>query len=196
MADVSLDMTKKLREMTGVSMMACKSALAEANNDINKAVEILRKKGEAKAGARAERSTKQGVILSYIHPNFKLGVLVHIGCETDFVAKSPEFQALAKDIAMHIAASAPMCTNPEDVPNELIEKEKEIWRDQLKREGKPEKMLEKIMEGKEKKFRDELALLSQPYVKNPEITVSQLLTDMMTKIGENVRLEKFVRYLI
>jgi len=196
MPDVSLDLIKQLREMTGVSMMACKSALAESNGDLNKAVEILRKNGEAKAVSRSERSTKQGVVISYIHPNFKVGVLIHLGCETDFVAKNADFQALAKDIAMHIAAMSPMCLNPEDVPNELLDKEKDIWREQLKREGKPEKMLDKIMEGKENKFRDELALSRQQYVKNPEITIGQLLTDTITKLGENIKIEKFVRYSI
>jgi elongation factor Ts len=196
MTDVSLDMIKKLREMTGVSMMSCKSALTETNNDINKAVELLRKKGEAKAGARAERNTNQGVIISYIHPNFKIGALVHLACETDFVAKNPDFQNLAKDIAMHIAATGPMCLNPEEVPNELIDKEKDIWREQLKREGKPEKMWDKIMEGKEKKFREELTLMTQPFVKNPELTIGQLITDNVTKIGENIKIEKFARFSI
>jgi elongation factor Ts len=196
MAEVTLDMIKELRELTGVSMMACKSALAESNNDITKAVELLRKSGAAKAGARAERSTNQGVIISYIHPNFKIGALVHLACETDFVAKNTDFQNLAKDIALHIAAADPMCLNPEDVPNEFIDKEKEIWREQLKREGKPENMLDKIIEGKESKFRDELSLLKQAYVKNSEITIGQLLNDNITKIGENVKIEKFVRYSI
>lgn len=196
MADVSLDMIKKLRELTGVSMMSCKTALAETNNDVPKAIELLRKKGEAKAGARAERSTNQGVIMSYIHPNFKIGAIVHLACETDFVAKNPDFQNLAKDIAMHIAASAPMCLNPEEVPNELIEKEKDIWREQLKREAKPEKMWDKIIAGKENKFREELTLLTQPFVKNPEVTIGQLLTDNIAKIGENIKIEKFARYSI
>jgi len=196
MSAVTLDSIKELRELTGVSMMSCKSALSESEGNIQKAVEILRKKGEAKAIARSERSTSQGVIISYIHSNFKVGVLVHLGCETDFVAKSPDFQAIAKDIAMHVAASAPLCLNPEDVPNELIDKEKDIWREQLLREGKPEKMLEKIMEGKENKFREELSLMKQPFVKNPEITVGQLITDLIAKLGENIKLEKFVRYSI
>ncbi|MBN1494244.1 elongation factor Ts [Candidatus Peregrinibacteria bacterium] len=196
MTDVSLDLIKKLREMTGVSMMACKSALAESNGDLNKAVDVLRAKGEAKAVSRSVRSTTQGVIISYIHPNFKVGSMVHLGCETDFVAKNTDFQALAKDIAMHIAASSPLCLNPEDVPSELIDKEKDIWREQLKREGKPEKMWDKILEGKENKFRDELSLLKQAFVKNPEITISQLLTDTITKLGENIKIEKFVRYSI
>jgi len=196
MADVSLDMIKNLRDLTGVSMMACKTALAESNNEVDKAVEFLRKKGEAKAVSRSERTTSQGVILSYIHPNFKIGVLIHLACETDFVAKNPDFQNLAKDIAMHIAAAAPMCLDPNDIPNELIEKEKDIWREQLKREGKPEKMWDKIMEGKENKFREELSLITQPFVKNSEITIGQLITENITKIGENIKIEKFARFSI
>lgn len=194
--NVTVDQIKELREITGVSMMNCKTTLEETNGDMDKAVEILRKKGEVKAASRSERTTGQGVIASYIHSNNKLGVLVHLACETDFVAKNEDFQLLARDIAMHIAASAPLYKDPSEVPAELIEKEKEIWRDQLKNEGKPEKMWDQIMVGKENKFRDEISLLKQPYVKNPEITIEQLLTDSITKIGENIKLEKFVRYAI
>lgn len=194
--NVTVDQIKELREITGVSMMNCKSTLAETNGDMEKAIEILRKKGEVKAASRSERATGQGVIASYIHSNNKIGVLVHLACETDFVAKNKDFQELARDIAMHVAASAPLYTEPSEVPDELIEKEKEIWRDQLKNEGKPEKMWDQIMTGKENKFRDEISLLKQAYVKNPEITIEQLLTDSITKIGENIKLEKFVRYAI
>lgn len=194
--NVTVEQIKELREITGVSMMSCKEALNETNGDMDKAVDILRKKGEAKAAKRSERTTGQGVIISYIHPNFKLGVMVHLACETDFVAKNDDFKNLAKDIAMHIAATAPMYINPDEVPEELIEKEKEIWREQLKEEGKPEKMWDQIMIGKENKFRDEISLMQQQFVKNPEITIEQLLTDSITKIGENIKLEKFVRYAI
>ena len=194
--NVTLDQIKELREKTGVSMMNCKNTLAETDGDMDKAIEILRKKGEMKAASRAERTTGQGVIASYIHSNNKIGVLVHLACETDFVAKNEDFQELAKDIAMHVAASAPMYLDPSEVPEELIDKEKEIWRDQLKNEGKPEKMWDQIMVGKENKFRDECSLLKQPFVKNPEISIEQLLTDSITKIGENIKLEKFVRYAI
>jgi len=194
--NVTLDQIKELREKTGVSMMNCKNTLAETDGDMDKAIEILRKKGEMKAASRAERTTGQGVIASYIHSNNKIGVLVHLACETDFVAKNEDFQELAKDIAMHVAASAPMYLDPSEVPEELIDKEKEIWRDQLKNEGKPEKMWDQIMVGKENKFRDECSLLKQPFVKNPEVTIEQLLTDSITKIGENIKLEKFVRYAI
>lgn len=175
-------------------MQSCKRALEEANGDENKAVDILRKKGESKAASRSERATGQGVVVSYIHTNNKLGVLLQLGCETDFVARNEDFQALAKDIAMHAAAMNPLYISPNDVPQELIEKEKEIWRAQLAKEGKPEKMFDKIMEGKEKKFREEVSLLKQPFVKNPELLVEKLITDAMLKIGENVRVVRFTRY--
>jgi elongation factor Ts len=194
--NVTVDQIKELRETTGVSMMNCKTTLAETDGDMEKAIEILRKKGEVKAVSRSDRTTGQGVIASYIHSNNKLGVIVHLACETDFVAKNEDFQELARDIAMHIAASAPMYTDPSEVPEELIDKEKDIWRDQLKNEGKPEKMWDQIMTGKENKFRDEISLLKQAYVKNPDITIEQLLTESMTKIGENIKLEKFVRFAI
>lgn len=194
--NVTVDQIKSLREMTGASMMACKKALEASGGDIDKAVDDLRKSGEAKAAKRAERSTGNGVILSYIHPNFKLGVMVHLACETDFVAKNDDFKQIAKDIAMHIAASAPMYLTSEEVPAELIDREKEIWKSQLQEEGKPEKMWDQIMIGKENKFRDEISLMKQQYVKNPDITIEQLLTESITKIGENIKLEKFVRYSI
>ncbi|MCD6109302.1 translation elongation factor Ts [bacterium] len=193
---VTVEQIKQLRTSTGASMMACKKALEEADSDTDKAIDILRKNGEAKAAKRAERATGQGVISSYIHSNNKLGVLVHLGCETDFVAKNDDFQALAKDIAMHIAASAPLYLSPDEVSADLIEKEKEIWKEQLKNEGKPENIWDKIMEGKERKFREELALLTQPFVKNPDLTVEDLLKEAINKIGENIKLEKFVRYSI
>ncbi|MFC1655303.1 translation elongation factor Ts [Patescibacteria group bacterium] len=193
---VTLDQIKELRSKTGVSMMACKKALTESNGDFEKAIDDLRKSGEAKAVSRAERSTGNGVVASYIHSNNQIGVLVHFACETDFVAKNEDFQALGRDIAMHIAASAPLYQNPEDVPQELIDKEKEIWTDQLKSEGKPEKMWDQIMDGKENKFRNEISLMKQPFVKDPELTIERLITDSITKIGENIKIEKFVRYSI
>lgn len=193
---VTVEQIKQLRADTGASMMACKNALKETDGDADKALDILRKKGEAKAAKRAERSTGQGVIASYIHSNNKIGVLVHLGCETDFVAKNDDFQTLARDIAMHVAAAGPLYLTPDEVPAELIDKEKEIWKDQLKNEGKPEKIWDKIMEGKENKFREEMALLTQPFVKDPDMTVEELLKEAITKIGENIKLEKFVRYSI
>lgn len=193
---VSLDQIKELREATGVSMMACKKALTEANGDYDKALDTLRKKGEAKAVERGERSTGEGAVASYIHSNGKLGVLVKVGCETDFVAKNDDFQNLARDIAMHIAAMNPLTVSPDEVSENLIEKEREIWRGQLLNEGKKEDMLDKILEGKEKKFREESSLMKQPFVKDPEKTVEQLLTESINKLGENIRIEGFCRYTI
>jgi elongation factor Ts len=181
---VTVDQIKQLRAQTGVSMMSCKSALEETSGDFEKAIDILRKTGEAKAVSRAGRSTGQGIIASYVHSNNKIGVLVYLACETDFVAKNEDFQGLGKDIAMHVAASAPLYLFPEDVPNELIS------------EGKPEKMWDQIMQGKENKFRDEISLFKQQFVKNPEITIERLITDSITRIGENIKIEKFVRYAI
>lgn len=196
MPAVTLEQIKSLRERTGVSMQSCKKALEEANGEEQKAVEILRKKGEAKAVERGERSTGEGVVLSYIHTNYKIGVLLQLGCETDFVARNPDFQALGRDIAMHIAAMNPLFTSPAEVAPELIEKEREIWRSQLAKEGKPEKMRDKIMEGKEKKFREEVSLLAQPFVKNPEVTVEKLLSDAVLKLGENIKVVRFTRYTV
>jgi elongation factor Ts len=193
---VTVEQIKQLRADTGASMMACKKALEETSGDTDKAVDVLRKSGDAKAAKRAERSTGQGVIASYIHSNNKIGVLVHLGCETDFVAKNDDFQGLAKDIAMHVAAASPMYLSPDEVPAELIEREKAIWTDQLKQEGKPEKIWDTIMEGKESKFREEMALITQPFVKNPDLTIGDLLKEAINKIGENIKLEKFVRYSI
>lgn len=191
---VTLDQIKELREATGVSMMACKKALEETGGDYQKALDVLRKKGQAKAVERSERSTAQGVVSSYIHGNGKLGVLVQLGCETDFVAKNDEFRQLAYDIAMHIAASNPLTISPDEISHELLEKEREIWKIQLKNEGKKEAMIDNILSGKEKKFREEGALLTQPFVKNPDVTVQHLLTDAVTKMGENIKIMRFSRF--
>ncbi len=191
---VTLETIKELRELTGVSTMACKKALEEADGDVQAAVALLRKRGEAKAIERSDRSASQGVVATYVHGNQRLGVMVQLGCETDFVARNEEFMNFAKDIAMHAAAMNPMYVRPEDVPHELIEKEQDIWKAQLQQEGKPEGVWEKIMMGKEKKFREESALLTQAFVKNPDQTVGQLLTDMGLKMGENIQVIRFTRY--
>jgi len=191
---ITVEQIKSLRERTGVSMQSCKKALEDAVGDEQKAIDLLRKKGEAKAVERADRVTGQGVVTSYIHTNNRLGVLIQLGCETDFVAKSDDFQALAKDLAMHAAATNPLYLSPTEVSPELVEKEREIWKSQLAKEGKPEKMWEKIMEGKEKKFREEVSLLTQPYVKNPELTVEKLIAEVMLKLGENVKVMRFTRF--
>ncbi len=193
---VSLDQIKELREATGVSMMACKKALEETDGDPEKALDHLRKKGEAKAAERGERSTSEGVVASYVHSNGKLGVLLKLTCETDFVSKGDEFQELAKDIAMHVAAMNPLTISPDDVSENLIEKEREIWKEQLINEGKKEAMLDNILAGKEKKFREEAALLKQPFVKDPEKSIENLLLDAVNKLGENIKVESFCRYSI
>ncbi len=189
-----LDKIKTLREKTGAGVVDVKKAITEAGGDEQRAIEILRAKGHAKAMKKADREAKEGVVAGYIHSNNKIGVLVQLLCETDFVAKNNEFQELARDIAMHIAAMDPQFVKPEEVSEDLIKKEKKIWREQLAREKKPENILNKIVEGKEKKFREEISLLTQPFVKNPDITVGDLIAEKVGKIGENIQVGKFIRY--
>ena len=196
MAEISAAMVKQLREKTGAGMMDCKSALTEVGGDIEKAIEFLRKKGLATAQKRAGRAMTEGTIQSYIHMNAKLGVLVEVNCETDFVAKNDEFQGFAKNIAMHIAASNPLGITPEDIPQEVIEKEKEIYRAQALDLGKPENVLDKIVDGKLKKFFQDNCLMNQPYVRNPDISIADLLNELIAKIGENISIKRFVRYQI
>lgn len=194
MAAVTLELIKELRELTGVSTMTCKKALEEAEGSVEKAVELLRKRGEAKAIERSDRSASQGIVSTYIHSNLRLGVMIQINCETDFVARNEDFLGFARDVAMHIAAMNPLYVKPEEVPFELLEKEREIWKAQLAAENKPEAVMNKIMEGKEKKFREEAALLTQPFVKNPDMTVNQVLAEIGLKMGENIQIARFVRY--
>ena len=196
MAEISAAMVKQLREKTGAGMMDCKSALREVGGDVEKAIEFLRKKGLATAQKRAGRAMTEGTIQSYIHMNAKLGVLVEVNCETDFVAKNDEFQGFAKNIAMHIAASNPLGIAPEDIAQEVIEKEKEIYRAQALEMGKPENVLDKIVEGKLKKFYQDNCLMNQPYVRDPDITIADLLNELIAKIGENISIKRFVRYQI
>lgn len=191
---MNLDIIKKLREKTGAGVVDAKKALEEAAGDEQKAIEILRVKGHAKAAKKSERSANEGIISSYIHTNNKIGVLAKLFCETDFVARNSEFQELGRDIAMHIAAMNPQFVKPEEVSEELIEKEKKIWKEQMAQEKKPETILAKIMEGKEKKFREEISLMSQPFVKNPDITVGDLVAEKVGKIGENIQIGKFIRF--
>ncbi len=193
---IMLDKIKKLREKTGAGVVDVKKALEEAKGNEEKAVEILRRRGQDKALKKADREAKEGVVESYIHSNKKIGTLVELFCETDFVARNAEFQELARDIAMHIAAMAPEFLRPEDVKKDIVEKEKEIWKEQLKTKKKPEPIWEKILAGKEKKLREELALLTQPFVKNPEITVGELIAEKVGKIGENIQVGNFVRFEI
>ncbi len=189
-----MEQVKALRERTGAGIVEVKKALDEANGDETKAIEILRKSGQAKAVKKGERETKEGVVVSYIHSNNRVGALVQLFCETDFVARNEEFQELAKDIAMHITAAHPRYLKPEDVTAEDLAKEKEIWAEQLKNEGKPAEMLERIIEGKEAKFRAESALLTQPFIKNPDLTINDLITEKIHKIGENIQIGAFTRY--
>jgi elongation factor Ts len=196
MANISAAMVKQLREKTGAGMMDCKNALSEVEGDIEKAIEFLRKKGLATAQKRAGRVLSEGIIQSYIHMNGKLGVLVEVNCETDFVAKNEDFQEFAKNIAMHIAASNPLGIAPEDVSEEIIEKEKEIYRAQALDMGKPENVTDKIVEGKLNKFYQESCLLNQPYVRDTDISIADLLNELIARIGENITIKRFVRYQI
>lgn len=196
MATISAATVKQLREKTGAGIMDCKQALSESNGDISKAVDFLRKKGLATAAKRAGRATTEGIIESYIHMDSKLGVLVEINCETDFVAKNDDFKEFAKNIAMHIAATNPVSIRPEDVPKETIDKEREIYRGQVLEMGKPEKIVDKIVDGKLKKYFKENCLMNQAYVRDPNITIEDLLNEMVAKIGENITIKRFARFKI
>lgn len=188
-----LELIKKIRERTGAGMVAVKKAIDEAGGDEEKAIEILRKQGQSKAAKKADREAKEGAVVSYVHSNNRVGALVKLLCETDFVSRNEEFQQLAKDIAMHVTAMNPRFIKPEEVSVEMVEKEKEIWKSQLAQEGKPAEMIEKIMAGKEKKFREESALLTQAYVKDPSMTVGELIVEKIGKIGENIQVGEIVR---
>lgn len=196
MAEISATMVKQLREKTGAGIMDCKEALTACDGDIDNAVDFLRKKGLATAQKRAGRAMMEGTIQPYIHLGGKLGVLLEVNCETDFVAKTDDFKELAKNIAMHIAASNPVSVSSEDVSEEIINKEKEIYRDQALQMGKPEKMIDKIVEGKLTKFFKENCLLNQVYIRNPDITVTDLLNESIAKIGENITIKRFVRFQV
>ena len=190
----TLEQIKKLREQTGAGIVDVKKALSEAGGNEEKAIEILRKSGKDKALKKADRDAREGVIGSYVHSNQKIGAMVKILCETDFVARNEDFQKFAADIAMHITATDPQCLRPEDVDAELITKERAIWEEQLKNEGKPAEIMEKIMEGKENKLRSEVALLSQPFVKDPDKTIEDLLNETVGKIGEKIEIGEFARF--
>ena len=191
---ISAAMVKELRVKTGTGMMDCKEALVESNGDFDKAVEYLRKKGMSAATKRSSKVAKDGAIASYIHMGGKIGVMVEINCETDFVAKTDDFQALAKGIAMHIAASNPLYLKPEDVPEDILEKEKDIYKDQALAEGKPEKIIDRIISGKLKKYYEDVCLLQQKFVKDPDISVETLVNNMIAKSGENIVLKRFARF--
>jgi elongation factor Ts len=192
--DVNASLVKELRNKTGVGIMDCKKALQECGGDISKAVDYLRKKGIATAKKRGGRSTSDGQVQSYIHGGGKIGVLVEVNCETDFSAKTEDFAEFVKNVAMQIAATSPVSIDRDRVPEDLLEKEREIYAVQAKESGKPEKVIEKIVDGKMKKFYSEACLLEQPYVKNPDITVQDLLNEVMAKTGENVVIRRFARF--
>ena len=185
---------KELRERTGAGMMECKKALEETNGDIEAAIDVLRSKGAAKAAKRAGKETTEGAVGSYIHMGGKIGVLVEVGCETDFVARTEAFQALVRDLAMHIAASNPLGVSEAEVPAEVIERERSVYLETVKQEGKPEAMHEKIVEGKIKRFFKDVTLMAQPFVKNPDQTVEQMITEVSAKTGERIVVRRFVRY--
>ena len=194
--EVSASMVKDLREKTGAGMMDCKKALSETGGDFQKAVDYLRQKGLATAAKRAGRIASEGRIGSYIHAGGKIGVMVEVNCETDFVAKTDDFQVFAKDVAMHIAASNPSYVRREEVPPEVLEREKEIYRAQARDAKKPEKIMDKIVDGKLEKFYGEACLLEQPFVKDPDITIQDLLNGFIGKVGEKVEIRRFTRFQV
>jgi elongation factor Ts len=196
MSEVTAKMVKELREKTGAGIMDCKQALAECNADMEQAIDFLRKKGLATAKKRAGRATLEGVIQSYIHLGGKIGVLVEVNCETDFVAKTSDFQEFAKNIAMQIAATNPVGIHEEDVPREVIEREMEIYRAQAQEMGKPKNVADKISEGKLKKYFKDNCLMNQPYVRDPNMTVSDLLNETIAKTGEKISIKRFARFQI
>lgn len=187
---------QELRERTGAGMMAAKKALEESKGNVTAAIELLRKRGEAKATERSGRQAHEGIVASYIHANNKLGTLVVLRCETDFVARTTEFQDLGHDLAMHVAAANPLYLRPDDIPADVLEKEKEIIGEQLAQEGIPEKVMSKVLEGKLGKFYGETCLLNQIFVKNPDQTVADLVTAISSRTGENIQIDRFVRFTI
>jgi len=192
------DLIQKLRSMTGAGVMDCKAALTEAKNDIEKAIQYLREKGMASAVKKAERVAKQGLVYAYIHAGGKLGVLLEMNCETDFVARTEDFQNLCKEVAMQVAAANPLYLKREEVPGDVLEKEREIYKAQLKEEGKPEKVWDKIIEGKVEKFYSQVCLMDQPYIRDTsgKEKVSNLITNAVAKIGENIVVRRFARFVL
>ncbi len=193
---VSAKDVKELRDRTGAGMMDCKKALTETNGDMEAAIDLLRSKGEAKAAKRAERSANEGTVGSYIHHGGRIAVLVELNCETDFVANTDEFQGLARDLAMHIAASNPLAVSEADIPAEVVERERAVYLEQVRNEGKPENIQEKIVEGKIRKYFEEVTLMKQPFVKDPDKTVEKLVVEVSAKTGEKIEVARFVRYAV
>ena len=193
---ISAAQVKQLRERTGAGMMDCKKALTETDGDVDKAIEFLRTKGMAKAEKKADRATKQGLVESYIHPGGGVGVLVEVLCETDFVARTDDFKAFVHDVAMHIAATGPLALSADELDQSTLEAEREIYVKQAMEEGKPKEIAEKMVEGRLKKFRKENALLEQPFVKNPDQTIEELVKEKVASLGENIRIHRFARFAI
>lgn len=191
---ITAQMVKELREKTGSGMMDCKKALAEADGDMEQAIVILREKGMAKTAKKADRIAAEGVVASYIHMGGRIGAMVEINCETDFVAQTDKFQRFAKDVAMHIAAANPKYLSEDEVPEAEVAKEREILKVQALNEGKPEKIVEKMVEGRLKKFYKEICLLDQPYIKDPDMTIGDLVKEQIMDIGENVKIRRFARF--
>jgi elongation factor Ts len=190
-------LVSQLREQTGVGIVECKNALDESGGDIEKAIEILRKKGEIKAAKKsAERTTKEGLIHAYVHANGKVGAMVEINCETDFVARTEEFQTLVHDIAMQVAATNPLYVKPEEVPAEVVAKEKEMYLEELRGQEKPPAMVEKILEGKLEKYFEDICLIKQPFIKDEDITIEELINQKIAKTGEKIEIKRFVRFQI
>ena len=192
--EISSAMVKELRVKTGAGMMDCKEALAAVEGDFEQAIDFLRKKGLSAATKRSSKAAKDGTVSSYIHMGGKIGVMVEINCETDFVAKTADFQTMGKDIAMHIAASNPIYVRPDELPEDALNREKEIYKSQLREEGKPEKIWDKIIEGKLKKYYEDVCLTEQKFVKNTDITVGTLVSNMIAKTGENIIIRRFARF--
>jgi elongation factor Ts len=192
--EITAEQVRALREKTGVGLMDCKEALKISQGDMNKAVDYLREKGLAKAQKRVGRAASEGTISVYIHMGGKIATMVEVNCETDFVAKTDQFQGFAKDVAMQVTAANPTYIRREDVPEEVREKEKEIYRKQAKESGKPDKILDKIADGKLEKFYQDVCLMEQPFIKNPDVTVKGLLDDLISKMGENILVRRFTRY--
>ena len=192
--EITSTMVKELRTKTGAGMMDCKEALASVDGDFEKAIDFLRKKGLSAATKRSSKAAKDGTIASYIHMGGKIGVMVEVNCETDFVAKTDDFQTMARDIAMHVAASNPLYVRPDEIAEDILEREKEIYRSQLREEKKPEKIWDKIIEGKLKKYYEDVCLVEQKFVKNQDITVGTLINNMIAKTGENIIIRRFARF--
>jgi elongation factor Ts len=196
MAEITASLVKQLREKTGAGMLDCKKALEETGGNLAEAEIVLRKRGIASAGKKAARATRQGVVGSYIHPGSQLGVLIEVNCESDFVARTDDFQQLVHDVAMQVAAADPQFIRREDVTADVLEKEKEIARDRARAEGKPEKILDKIVEGRMSKFYEEVCLLEQPFFKDNSLTVGQLIASVIGKLGENITIARFTRFKV